>query len=57
MTGEEVFNIRKRLGLTQAQLAHEIGTSVVSVSRWENNKSSPILAYVKALEKLVKHAR
>ena len=35
MTGTEVRQIRKRLGLTQAALAEQIGVTASSVARWE----------------------
>ncbi len=35
MTGEEVRQIRKRLGLTQAEFARLVGVHLVTVSRWE----------------------
>jgi transcriptional regulator with XRE-family HTH domain len=35
MTGEELKECRERLGLTQEQLAQEIGVHVMTVSRWE----------------------
>jgi transcriptional regulator with XRE-family HTH domain len=33
-----VRDLRFRLGLTQEQLAAELGVTFVSVNRWENNK-------------------
>lgn len=33
--------LRKKLGLTQEDLASLIGTSFVSVNKWENNASKP----------------
>lgn len=35
MTGEEVRAIRKRLGLTQQELADKVGVARASVARWE----------------------
>lgn len=35
MTGKDVQRLRKRLGLTQAELAQRIGVTRVSVWRWE----------------------
>jgi len=41
MTGKEIREIRFKLGLTQAELAHKVGVTISSVKRWENNKQSP----------------
>ena len=42
MDKTEVKEIRKKLGLTQAQLALRIGVSVTTVSRWETGKCEPL---------------
>lgn len=33
--------IRQRLNLTQEQFAHELGVTVTTVNRWENEHSHP----------------
>jgi transcriptional regulator with XRE-family HTH domain len=38
MRPKEFIRIRKRMGLTQAQLARELGVSRAAVSRWESGK-------------------
>jgi DNA-binding transcriptional regulator YiaG len=35
--GDEVRQIRKRLGLTQVQFAALVGVHAITVSRWEND--------------------
>jgi len=40
---ERIRQWRALLGLTQAQLAEEIGVSFASVNRWENGKARPSL--------------
>ena len=35
MSGAELRRIRQRLGLTQTQLAEQLGTTERTVSRWE----------------------
>jgi DNA-binding transcriptional regulator YiaG len=35
MTAKQVRAIRRRLGLTQAELARRVGVARVSVARWE----------------------
>lgn len=39
--GERIKYHRKRLGLTQEQLADRLGVSAQAVSKWENNQSCP----------------
>jgi len=48
----EVKSLRKKLGLTQQQLAEEIHASFPTVNRWENGKSRPTLALWKQLLRL-----
>ena len=36
-----VKEIRKQLGLSQEDLARELGVSFATINRWENGKSSP----------------
>ena len=36
-----VKDVRKQLGLSQDELAHEIGVSCATVNRWENGKTEP----------------
>lgn len=42
--GERIKHHRKRLGLTQEQLAERMGVSPQAVSKWENNLSCPDIA-------------
>lgn len=35
MTGKQVRTVRRRLGLTQVQLAERVGIHPLTVSRWE----------------------
>ena len=39
--GESIRHHRKKLGLTQAQLADRVGVSTQAVSKWENNVGLP----------------
>jgi DNA-binding transcriptional regulator YiaG len=41
MDGRDVKVLRKQLGLTQEEFAHEIGVTFATVNRWENHKSKP----------------
>lgn len=44
--------LRKRLGLTQGQLAERLGVTFVTVSRWENSQARPSRLSLKALTAL-----
>ena len=39
--GRVIYDARLRLGLSQAQLAREIGTRRRNILRWENNENRP----------------
>ena len=52
MTGDDVRALRKRAGMTQKQLGRRIGTSDVTVRRWEIGIHKPIGVYVMLLEDL-----
>jgi DNA-binding transcriptional regulator YiaG len=41
MDGAQIRSLRKQLGLTQEEFAHEIGVTFATVNRWENGKSKP----------------
>ncbi|AEG50759.1 helix-turn-helix domain protein [Sphingobium chlorophenolicum L-1] len=38
LTGREIKFIRRTIDLTQGELAHQLGTSVQTVARWEKDK-------------------
>jgi len=38
---ESVKEVRRQLGLSQEDLARELGVSFATVNRWENGKTSP----------------
>ena len=39
--GKRIAYHRKRMGMTQEQLAQRVGVSAQAVSKWENNLSCP----------------
>lgn len=52
MTPDEIMEIRKKLGVSQERFAHMLGTTAVSVNRWENGKASPSRLYIKEIKNL-----
>ena len=38
---EIVKKVRQQLGLSQEELAHELGVSFSTINRWENSKTVP----------------
>ena len=52
MTPEEIQAIRKKLCVSHERFAHLLGTTVVTVNRWENGKAKPSRLYVKELKEL-----
>ena len=52
MDGSEIRTLRKRLGLTQEEFAHQIGVTFATVNRWENRKSKPSRLAVRMLDDL-----
>lgn len=44
MTPSDLKRIRQKLGVTQEQFAQILGTSFVSVNRWEGGHSVPLKA-------------
>ena len=38
---EIVYALRRELGMTQEELAHELGITVGTVNRWENGRFRP----------------
>ncbi len=38
---ELVRDVRRQLGISQEELAHELGVSFATINRWENGKTTP----------------
>lgn len=49
----DIRQIRKKLNLTQEQLAQKLGVSWTTVNRWENNKTKPSNLAQKQIERLI----
>ncbi len=47
--GKRIMMNRKRLGLTQDQLAEKLGVTAQAVSKWENNQSCPDITLIPQL--------
>ena len=52
MTTEEIQEIRRKLCVSQEKFAQLLGTTVVTVNRWENGKAKPSRLYIKELKEL-----
>lgn len=52
MTPEEIQEIRSKLCVSQEKFAQLLGTTVVTVNRWENGKTVPSRLYIKELKEL-----
>ncbi len=52
MSGDQIRELRKKLGLTQEEFAKLLGVGFTTVNRWENGKSEPRGQALEALEKL-----
>lgn len=52
MTGAEVKTLRVNLGMTQEDLAHELGVTVSTVNRWENGHTRPSRLATAGLDRL-----
>ena len=50
----DILKLRTQLKMTQAQLAERLGTTVVTISRWENGHVKPSKMALKAVEAMVK---
>jgi transcriptional regulator with XRE-family HTH domain len=50
--GNRIVHHRKRLGLTQDQLAEKLGVTAQAVSKWENDQSCPDIAMLPKLAAL-----
>jgi transcriptional regulator with XRE-family HTH domain len=53
---DRIKRVRRRLDLTQAQLAERLGVSLMSVSRWENRHAIPLPVFIQALGALERDA-
>lgn len=52
MTPEEIFELRISLAVSQEKFACLLGTTVVTINRWERGKVKPSRLYVRELKDL-----
>jgi len=52
MTGSEIKELRKKLNLTQQQLADKVGVTRVTVARWEAEAKRPSNLAKRELQRL-----
>lgn len=49
--GENIYNLRKKTGISQEQLGEKIGVTRQTISNWELNETSPNTEQLKLLSK------
>ncbi|MBM4267478.1 MAG: helix-turn-helix domain-containing protein [Deltaproteobacteria bacterium] len=52
LSGPEIRELRKRLGLTQEEFAHAVAVTFSTVNRWENGHAKPSKLARRAIEAL-----
>ena len=52
VSGSEIRELRKRLGLTQEEFAHAVAVTFSTVNRWENGHAKPSKLARRAIESL-----
>lgn len=57
MTGPEIKELRKKLKMTQQELADKLGVHRVTVAEWELNHKRPSNLAKRQLARLVKNAK
>ena len=53
-TGSSIRDVRRHLGMTQEQFAHEIAVTVATVNRWENGHTEPSNLALRMIEQLAR---
>lgn len=51
--GERLYELRKKRGLSQEQLAYEVGVSRQTISKWEQNSMQPNLENIQSLSSVL----
>jgi len=55
-SAKRVSDLRTKLGMTQVQFAHALGTQVAAVSGWENGHHAPSRLYYQEFDRLESEA-
>lgn len=51
---KKILAIREKMNMSQEEIAYRLGTSRMSIYRWENGQPIRSRAHIKAIEKLYK---
>ena len=54
MEADNIRSLRRNLGMTQEEFAHEIAVTVSTVNRWENGHATPSKLAWRAIQGLMK---
>lgn len=57
MTGEQIKNLRRQLGLSQQVFADQLGVSFATVNRWEGGKRRPQKGHIMRMQQLLSKGR
>jgi DNA-binding transcriptional regulator YiaG len=52
--GSSIRSLRRQLGMTQEEFAHEIAVTASTVNRWENAHATPSKLARRAIEELLR---
>ena len=50
--GKKIMNLRKKIGLSQEELAEKVGVARQTISKWELGETSPDIKQAKELSKI-----
>lgn len=53
MDKQEIIDFRKFLGVSQEKLAQMVGTTFVTINRWENGRTKPSRIFAKEIKKIM----
>ena len=56
-SGEEIREFRRKMPMTQEELAHLLGVTVSTVNRWENGHTKPSKLAMQSLDRIEREQR